>query len=335
MDYMKHIVEALSILQQRDLIEKQPFKARAYSTIIKQLKQLNKPIHVYEDLQGIAGIGEKIEQKIKEILATGHLQSAERVKEEYHTESLKAFQQIYGVGPAKAKELVEQGFKTIADLRANPQTLNDKQKIGLMYYEDLLERIPRAEMDQHKEILYEHLPADMVFESEIVGSYRRGAQTSGDIDILLKATQTSMTQTTQPKQTKQTKQLQDFVTVLHTEGYILEILAIGAHKCMAICQLPGQKARRLDILIVSDTEYAYSLLYFTGSDLFNIAFRQHCISKGYTLNEHTLLSATVIIPSMASEKDIFTFVGLRYVTPCERVDARQIVPLRVRPQVAR
>ena len=357
MDFAQHIIDALSVLQQRDLAEKQPFKARAYSTVIKQLKEKQKqgqPIRSYDDLQGITGLGEKIQKKIHEILETGQLRSAEKAKELYHTESLKAFQQIYGVGPVKAKELVDQGFRTIEDIRQairqQPQLLHEKQLVGLHYYEDLLQRIPRQEMDEHKQLLHEYLPAELVFDSEIVGSYRRGLPSSGDIDMLLKAAPVkSVVRTIQHLFT-------EFVEELKEEGYIKEILALGPHKCMAICQLAGKPARRLDLLMVPEEEYAYSMLYFTGSDQFNVAFRQHCLSKGYTLNEHALtpvktfapraspesehalspLNESVIKPPrMENEQDIFRFVGLRYVAPQDRVDGRQIVPLRTRPMVAK
>ena len=36
---------------------------------------------------------------------------------------------------------------TIQDLRNHPELLNDKQKIGLKYYEEILERIPREEIE--------------------------------------------------------------------------------------------------------------------------------------------------------------------------------------------
>ena len=334
MDFTTQIVEALSILQQRDLAEKKPFQARAYQTVIKQVKQKqanNIPVRSFADLQDVTGLGEKIQKKIQEIFETGHLQSAEKAKELYHTESLKAFQNIYGVGPVKAKELVDQGFRTIEDLRdairQNQLILHEKQLIGLHYYEDLLQRIPREEMDQHKQFLHEYLPAELVFDSEIVGSYRRGLASSGDIDMLLKATTPSIT-----------KIFTEFVDDLKEEGYIKEILALGPHKCMAICQLENGLARRLDLLIVPQEEYAYSMLYFTGSDRFNVAFRQHCLTKGYTLNEHTLTplhASQPPTPPMETEQDIFRFVGLRYVAPSDRVDGNQITPLRMRPHVAK
>lgn len=377
MDFTTQIVEALSILQQRDLAINKPFQARAYQTVIKQLKEkqkLGQPVRTFADLQDVKGLGEKIQKKIKEIFETGQLQSAEKAKEVYHTESLKAFQNIYGVGPVKAKELVDQGFRTIEDLRdaiRNPENtndlspvrgvgtgnaiaspLNEKQLIGLHYYEDLLERIPREEMDEHKQLLHEYLPSELVFDSEIVGSYRRGLASSGDIDMLIKASPVkSIIRNIQHLFT-------EFVDDLKEEGYIKHILALGPHKCMAICQLEGKLARRLDLLLVPQEEYAYSMLYFTGSDRFNVAFRQYCLSKGYTLNEHGLTAlargpsaqaasppgehaltrindAVAVVPPMETEQDIFRFVGLRYIAPSDRVDSNQIIPLRTRQQVAK
>lgn len=38
---------------------------------------------------------------------------------------------VSGIGPAKAKELVDAGIKTIDDLRGNKEKLNHHQLIGL------------------------------------------------------------------------------------------------------------------------------------------------------------------------------------------------------------
>lgn len=85
-----------------------------------------------------------------------------------------------------------------------------------------------------------------------------------------------------------------------------------------------------------DEEYAYSLLYFTGSDRFNVAFRQYTLQKGYTLNEHRLtpLNDDVPIPPyMTSEKDIFRFLKLRYIDPSQRVDNKQIIQVIYKPKI--
>jgi DNA polymerase/3'-5' exonuclease PolX len=328
MDYKDTIIQALDVLRKRDIADKQPFKARAYQTVINQLKQRQEPVTSFDDVQAMKGLGDKIEKKIKEILETGQLRSAERAKELYPLEALEAFQNIYGVGPAKATELTKQGFRSIQDLRnevkTNPKLLNDKQTVGLNYYEQLLQRIPRAEMEEHQHILFHYLRP---FTAEIVGSFRRGMPTSGDIDVLIRV----------PKGTQNIKQyLVAMVENMKKDGYIEEVLAIGEHKCMAICRRDKTSvARRLDLLMTPEEEYAYSILYFTGSDRFNVAFRQHALEKGYTLNEHAL---TVVspgpkaVPPMESEEDNFRFLGLRYVLPTERIDGKQI--RRTGPKIA-
>lgn len=327
MDARAAIIDALDTLRKRDLSEKQPFRARAYATVINQLRRLDRPITSMEDLQGVKGVGEKIEQKIREILATGQLQAAIKAKEIYSTDALDTFQGIYGVGPAKAKELVQRGLKTMEDLRmavkADPSILNDKQHIGLQYYEDLLQRIPREEMIQHEALLRAHVPQSMVNESlDVVGSFRRGATTSGDIDLLVRM-RPGMTLT------EAKRQLTTYVAVLKCIGYIEEILAMGGHKCMAICRLQkGAVARRLDILMTPDEEYVYSLFYFTGSDRFNVAVRQFCLDQGYTLNEHTLTplhSTATRPPYFETEEDLFSFLCLRYVPPEERVNGSELM----------
>ena len=50
---------------------------------------------------------------------------------------------------------------------------------------------------------------------------------------------------------------------------------------------PGH-ARRLDIRLTPHDQYYCSILYFTGSDLFNKNMRAHALQNGFTLNEYTL-----------------------------------------------
>lgn len=326
MDARPAIIDALDTLRKRDLSEKQPFRARAYATVINQLRTLDRPITSMEDLKGIKGVGEKIQEKIREILATGQLQAAERAKEIYSTDALDHLQGIYGIGPAKAKELVQRGLKTVEQLRAavaaDSTVLNDNQKIGLQYYEDLLQRIPREEMIQHEALLRRQLPSSMKqYPLDVVGSFRRGSTSSGDIDLLIRM---------RPGMTlrEAREQLTSYVVALKRAGYIEQILAIGGHKCMAICRLEkGATARRLDILMTPDEEYVYSLFYFTGSDRFNVAVRQYCLHQGYTLNEHALtpLQGAIPPPRMETEEDLFSFLCLRYVPPEERVNGSEVV----------
>jgi DNA polymerase/3'-5' exonuclease PolX len=247
-------------------------------------------------------------------LETGELKAASRTRQELNLDIYDALLKVHGVGPVKAKELVSKhGITSIAHLKENQQLLNDVQKMGLKYYEDILERIPRAEMEQHETLLLSLLPPRC--EGVIVGSYRRKAVTSGDIDMLIrfKGAHTKSTFT-------------DYIEVLKTRGYLKDVLALGEKKCMAVVALPDGKSRRLDLLVTPTAQFAYSILYFTGSDQFNVAFRSHCLSHGYTLNEHALkpvVEGVPDVPPMKTEQDIFRFVGLQYIAP----DMRNTVTL--------
>ena len=312
MDYQPALLDALRTLRARDAAN--AFKARAYQTVIQQLEQI-RPIRSMEEVAHLRGVGDKIKQKMEEVFATGHLQSAEKARASVAT--LTAFQQIYGVGPVKAAELAPlfQGVDDpIAELREaitlDPTLLNDKQKIGLQYYEDLLKRIPRAEMDAHRDLLAQHFRG-----ATLMGSYRRGLATSGDIDVLL----------------PEGVPLAATVKQMQKTGYLVEILALGPRKCMAICRLPSaygplHPARRLDLMVTPEVEMPFALLYFTGSGPFNVAFRQHALTMGYSINEHkaTPMGQSPPVPIMRTEEDIFRWLGLRYVAPEERVDAGQI-----------
>lgn len=315
MDYKPQIIEALSIMRRRDIVEKQTFKVRAYTKVIAQLEKLPS-ITSYDDVATLEGIGNGIKENIKEILATGSLKSAENAKEIYHLDTLDTLMKIYGVGPAKAKSLInDHKVTSIADLReklkSNPKLLNDNQKAGLQYYEDLLLRIPREEMEEHQSLLLSNIPKKT--DAEIVGSFRRGAANSGDIDMLIRGNDPTL--------------LHEFAMTLQTLGYIKFILAMGDKKILAISQLPGKPARRLDLLLTPPDEYAFAILYFTGSDTFNVAFRQHALERGYTLNEHALTPLTTESPTpppMKTEEDIFKFLGLIYTPPDQRTGATAV-----------
>jgi DNA polymerase/3'-5' exonuclease PolX len=99
---------------------------------------------------------------------------------------------------------------------------------------------------------------------------------------------------------------------------------------MGIVQLdPFSLARRLDILLTKPSEFILSLLYFTGSQKFNISFRRLANIKGYTLNEHFLTKLVwdkdssfskerLDPPIFETEKDVFDFLRVKYLTPFER-----------------
>jgi NAD-dependent DNA ligase/DNA polymerase/3'-5' exonuclease PolX len=292
------------------------FKSRAYKTAQETVMSFTTDITDINELKGKPGIGETIMTKFKEYMETGTLELLEREKE--NPENILS--DIYGVGPKKAKELVDMGIDSIAALREKQdEVLNDKQKIGLRYYEDILERIPRSEIDEYKEIFQDCFDKVREPESkyEIVGSYRRGAKSSGDIDVII----TSLSD----------KVFKEFIDLLVEQKIIIEVLSRGSHKCLVIGKLANRKhARRIDFLYATPEEYPFSVLYFTGSKAFNTVMRGHALKMGYSLNEHEFSIMTdkkkggKVSDVFKSEKDIFDFLKLKYKEPVERIDGRAV-----------
>ena len=100
-------------------------------------------------------------------------------------------------------------------------------------------------------------------------------------------------------------------------GNVTSEFSIREYQLLGICSLPNGKFRRLDLIRNSKEEYPYMILYFTGSARFNVAFRQHCLDIGLSLNEH---SFTPKVNGLKTEKDILKHVGLKYIEPENRID---------------
>ena len=266
-------------------------------------------------------IGPTIVSKLDEYHRTGELKA---LKKEYARPELE-LTNIYGVGPKKAEELVSKyGVKSVAALREREDLetiLDPVQRVGLENYEDILAKIPRAEIDEYKVEFERVFAASTPPGSEfmIVGSYRRGKLRSGDIDVIVT--------NSEGKQAA----FKDFVSALIDDGVVTNVLSRGTKKCLALARLPGKRARRVDFLWAPPKEYAFAVLYFTGSKIFNTVQRQRALDLGMTLNEHGLYKMVSgkkgerVPGEFPDEQAIFRKLGLVYKAPSERIDARSVV----------
>ena len=295
----------------------EPFRARAYQKAQESILKHSNSIYDISDVKDLPNIGQTILSKFNEYIKTGTL----RILEEEKLNPINIFCDIYGVGPKKAQELVAMGVETIEELRKREdELLNDTQKVGLHYYEVLKERIPRAEIEVFEHIFKSTFNSNEAQSKlEIVGSYRRGAVSSGDIDVIITG--------------KSGLEYASFIDTLVANGIILKILSRGPSKTLVIAKLPGNisKPRRVDFLYTPLNEFAFAILYFTGSKIFNTIMRQHGLNKGYTFNEHGIYKienkkkGSQLSRTFSSEEDIFNFLGLEYKAPVDRKDGRSVV----------
>ena len=160
-------------------------RAKSYQKASEILSLIDYDINLQslDKISKIKGIGVNITNKIKELIETGVIATLEREK----SDPIIVLTEIHGIGPKKAQELIEKGILTIQDLKESDIKLNDIQKLGLEYYDEISQRIPREEIQKFeimfKNVFEKYAPTKSKFE--IVGSYRRGKSSSGDIDIII------------------------------------------------------------------------------------------------------------------------------------------------------
>jgi DNA polymerase/3'-5' exonuclease PolX len=192
-----------------------------------------------------------VQSKIEQICRTGTCDAISRTKPEWE-EPVNAFQKVHGIGPATAMQLFRSGYRTIRDLQSDPQgLLGPVHRIGIKHFEDLQHRIPREEVTEVFELVrsvgQQVLPGCELY---CTGSYRRGAATSGDIDILI-------THPSLPRSVPRSgygAALSLVVTQLMGVGLLIDHLTSPPHdeKYMGLCRLsrPQARVRRLDLLWV-------------------------------------------------------------------------------------
>lgn len=306
----KELIDIMEELADIMMRQGEPFKARAYKKASETIMGYPGDIMNVKDLKDKPGIGKTIMDKLEEFQKTGTLRILERERKN----PMNLFTKIYGVGPKKAKQLIEDGITSIEQLKENEGKLNDTQKIGLKYYEPLQKRIPREEIKDFEKVFEkvfnEVTPTNSKFE--IVGSYRREAKNSGDIDVII------------TNQENDIQSFNKFLDALIKEGVVIEVLTRGKTKSLTIGEIKDSIPRRIDFLYTAPDEYAFATLYFTGSKAFNTVMRQRALDMSYTLNEHGLSvmksgkKGEKIDIDFSTEKSIFEFLGMKYKEPKQR-----------------
>ncbi len=297
---LKAIQESLTIIK-----EYAPLYLQSGEEFAKMMKEKN-----------IKGIGKGTIDRLNEIIQTHSLKELNQENEKNEIFSL--FKTITGVGDKRAEEWYQGGYRTLSDIS---QAIYDKKissthhiDLGLKYYEDLKERIPRDEIDKMKKKIkkiVKTINKDLIFE--ICGSYRRGEETSGDMDLLF----------TNPHDPSNYSYLKEIVEKLTDEKILIDHLTEkGDKKYMGFCKLKPSskyKVRRIDIRYFPYDEYWAGILYFTGNKEFNISLRNRALEKGYSLNEYGLKHVkTNEKKKIESENHIFELLEIPYKSPLER-----------------
>src|ERR1700722_11310905 len=298
-----------------------PFKTRAYGNAARGIENLTEPLEklVAEDkLTEVKGIGEAIGKKVKELVETGKLNYYTELKASISA-GLAEMLEISGLGPRKVKTLHDKlGIETIAQLEAACKSgkVVELDGFGEKTAKNILEGIEWRRTYASKHLLSDALRAaeplleslrkhPAVIRCSAGGSMRRSKEIIGDIDLLASS-----------------KKPAEVIEFFCSQPGIIKVTAKGETKASVILE-GGLQA---DLRVVSDKEFPYALMYFTGNKDHNIVMRQRAIARGLRLNEYGLFKSkeetrdpALLVPCK-SEEEVFEKLDLPYIEPELRED---------------
>ena len=293
-----------------ELASANPFRVRAYRNasrfVRRHGREMSDMISAGENLAELPGIGKDLAEKINNLAETGSTPLLDELRSSTAPVALELMR-VPGLGPKRIQVLLKKlRLHSIEDLhRAAAQgRIRKIRGFGEKLQHDFLAtlesgtlktaRITRsaAEAAANPLLKYlEQLPA--VSRAVIAGSYRRGQETVGDLDILCTASRAA-----------------DAIAGFTAYPEFAKIEAAGSTRATAFLR----SGLQVDLRVVDPACFGAALHYFTGSKAHNIAVRAIGRERGLKINEYGVYRGRRRI-SGAAEEDVFAAVGLPYIEP--------------------
>jgi DNA polymerase (family 10) len=305
-----------------DLLELQqdnPFRVRSYRSAARTISDMSQPLDEMvtsgADLTALPNVGKAIAEKIKEIVERGTCKRLEELQAEIPEEVIQLLR-VPQLGPRKAALLHrELGVRNLEDLRkaAEQGKIRSLRGMGVKTEQGILEELNNLDTTSQR-FLY-HVARDYVrslgkvldgIESvkqwEVAGSFRRGKESVGDLDVIVLAQDRS-----------------DAQQKLLAYDSITEVMSRGMEK-MSV-RLAG--GLQVDIRFFEPGSFGAALAYFTGSKAHNIALRKRAQSREWKLNEYGLFEGENKIAG-TTEESVYHCLDLPWIPPELREDRGEL-----------
>ncbi|KAJ5577423.1 uncharacterized protein N7459_006387 [Penicillium hispanicum] len=205
---------------------------RAYSTSIAAVAAYPYPIRRPSEVLTLPGCDMKVANLFADFQKhggcshtddDGNVAAADALDTDPVLRVLNAFYKIWGIGAKTARDFFyHRGWRDLDDVvEYGWDSLSRVQQIGIKFYDEFQEGIPRNESETIAATVRQH--ANLVrpeaggnVDCIVVGGYRRGKQLSGDVDLILTHHDDAVTRNL----------VVDIVTSLETEGYIPHTLSL-------------------------------------------------------------------------------------------------------------
>ncbi len=300
-----------------------PFRVRAYRNAARLVQGLSNDVKTMvesgEDLTELPGIGDDLAKKIIEIVTTGHCSFLEKL-EKQTPPALTELLKVPGLGPKRVKALWhELDVETVEQLARAAQEKRIRSIPGfgekteariqktLQAHLAAVPRFPIAIAAPYAAALVRYLQnIPGVRRVVVAGSFRRGKDTVGDLDILATATADSP--------------VMERFTAYED---VAEVLSQGTTRATVILRNKLQ----VDLRAVDESAYGAALHYFTGSKTHNIAIRRMGQDMGLKVNEYGIFRGKERIAG-DTEESVYATVGLPYIEPELRENRGEIQAAR-------
>jgi DNA polymerase (family 10) len=304
------------------------FEVRAYENAARAISSLDGDIEQLAragKLKGTPGLGSTIIKRVEEMVNTGQSPFYEELRASTPPVKLDMLR-IQGVGPKKINAIYDQLHVTsIAELE---QACRDDRVahlpgFGKKTQDNILQGI--AFLSQHAGRFYypvaeqeaERIRAALVALPEIVrlevaGSLRRRRETIKDIDMVVSVADDAGDEAR--------RKIMDFFT---SQPSVQAITGKGDTKSSVILS----SGIAMDLRVVKDSQFPYTLHHFTGSREHHIPLRRRALSMNMTINDYGLFKGKEpdleLIPCK-DETDIYAALGMAYIEPELREDMGEI-----------
>ncbi|MBI3032192.1 DNA polymerase/3'-5' exonuclease PolX [Candidatus Woesearchaeota archaeon] len=313
----KILYEIADLLEIQD-VQWKPIAYRRAAQTIENLSEDIAELVKQETVQELPGIGEAIAEKIKEIVTTGKLKYLEQLRKEVPVDTQNLFR-IEGLGPKTVKLLYNQlKVKNLQQLEQAAKTnkiaqlegMGEKRQQLILHHLEALHHQDQGRMplgfaepiaDEIVSILKKVSGVEQV---TVAGSFRRGKETVGDLDILAVAKNAAAV-------------MERFVSMESVQ----EVLARGETKS----SVKLQNNLQVDLRVVKQEQYGACLQYFTGSKEHSIALRKIALKKGLTMNEYGIYRVKdKKLVASKTENEVYAKLGLQYIPPEMRENRGEI-----------
>ncbi|MDH5756750.1 MAG: DNA polymerase/3'-5' exonuclease PolX [Nitrospinota bacterium] len=313
------IVETLEeIALLKELLDENPFKVRAYQSASRAIAASDEDIALLaatRELTKIKGVGKSIADNVAAFIESGASPELEELRSKVPP-GVVEMMRIPGLGPKKTRTLWhEMDIKCVGELEyaCGENRLAELKGFGQKSQENILEGIALIKKFAARFLLPEGMAAahaimeslgdaPEVIRMAIAGSVRRGRETVKDVDIVASSNAPE-------------KVMDLFVSAPGVE----KMLARGSTKGAVIME----GGVHVDLRIVSDREFPFTLHHFTGSKEHNTAMRARAQAMGMKMNEYGLFRDEERIVCV-SEREIFHTLGLGYIPPERRENMGEI-----------